>query len=667
MLKVLFLFFNLFLQSILISFIISGGEKMKEIKIFLLIIVIFLIVTSCISSNPGENESYDYVILKMDLSNVINNNSNHQAKDKNSENPYYNSNRIFDTDYYLIYQNIISGEETTYLHIDSTEVELPLTTDSVYVIALAKDNGSYIETVGFLGEPNLGLICIPTPDSTTIVDMGRLSQEISEDGLTILKPDVTTEEFANSLNFSFETLQMFGIVDVTFKNMINPDSNKNGIIDFEEGLKWDIYPGYAADNNGNLYGTTWLVFKMKNGYPNFINGKIVDAILEISEDSNDVDILHHSSNDISENGKIIGWFFEINGKKGNCNGNYVLKLYEEGVSEPHIFYFDDLRFYNPSDANEGFIFPQAIIKAYSDGKVEKVGWNWRIKKGDELLDASSELIKLLTNKNGNNRGLTIDLLPLETFYDQFYEISEIELGAYDVKWPHNIFIPELEGFDFTVSRIIDVSDKDYWTLLDVTHLKFDPLPIGTMFEMLAPYDYLPTPSNYTPQATILSLLDHKEKLAGIKYNLYYYNLINSEYRDLWLTYFPEDYWYFEAPIVNGLIRFIPPYVEFTNIEENASGTIKLSWHYSYPYFSKYPENSWFGHKPAVIEGYYDIIDSTTLALYDNNKNHILDLNVKLYENGNIEIENIRFIDINGDGLINEEDTLNLVYSDFIEQ
>lgn len=640
-------------------------KKMKVFLLFLVIAVVFLVVTNCIpnAANADDNtddntpnESYDYVILRMDLSNIV---SHHRTGGRNNESSHYTSEAL-DSDYYLIYQNMTSGEDATYLHIDSLEVELPLATDSIYVVALAKDNGNYIETVGFLGEPNFGMICIPTPESGKLIDLGSLTVEETNDGM-VLKSSISPEEFANFLDLSYETLQMFGTVDVTFKNMINPDSNRNRIIDSGEGLEWDICPGYAADNDGKLYGTIWLMFKMKRGYPDFIKGEIVDAVLEV-QDSSDVDILHHSLNDISEDGKIVGWFFEINGKEGNCDGDYVLKLYEEGRSEPHIFYFDDLRFYDSSS----LVFPQAIIRAYSDGKVERVGWKWKIKEGNELLDASPELVKRLTY-SGNNRGLTIDLLPFETFYEQFYGISEIELGAYDIEGPHNPFTPELEGLDYTVSKTVDISNEDRWTVLDVTHLQFDPFPKGTMFGILVPYDYLSTPSNYNPEATTLSLLEHKEKLMGIKYNLYYYNLVNNEYRDLWLTYFPGDYFYFEAPIVNGLIRFIPPYVEFTNTEENASGTIKLSWHFAYPYFSKYPENSWFGHKPKIIKGYYDIIDSATLALYDEHKNHIQDLNVKLYEDGTIEFKGLRIIDIDGNGLIDERDTLNLVYSNFIEQ
>jgi hypothetical protein len=233
-----------------------------------------------------------------------------------------------------------------------------------------------------------------------------------------------------------------------------------------------------------------------------------------------------------------------------------------------------LRFYNLTNSNEGFIFPEINITAYSDGKVKEIEWEWKIKTGEGLLDADSKLVELLTIKDGNNRGLMVDLIPESNFYGQFYALSEIEVGAYDVEGEHNPFIPEFEGIDYTKNEYLDVYEKDYWTLGgDVTHLKFDPIPKGTMFEVLAPYNYLSMPSNFESQSEVLPLLDNEASLVGIKYNLYYYNILYSIYREEWLYHFPEDYWYFKVPYVNGLIRFVPPYIEFTNIDQTGKGLL----------------------------------------------------------------------------------------------
>jgi hypothetical protein len=56
-----------------------------------------------------------------------------------------------------------------------------------------------------------------------------------------------------------------------------------------------------------------------------------------------------------------------------------------------------------------------------------------------------------------------------------------------------------------------------------------------------------------------------------------------------------------------------------------------------------------------------------LESYDSNNNYSGDLNVKLYKNGTIEFLNVGFIDINGNGQLNKEDLINIVYSDFVEQ
>jgi hypothetical protein len=118
-----------------------------------------------------------------------------------------------------------------------------------------------------------------------------LNIEETEEGV-VLSSSVDPSKFANALDFSFETLQNFGIVDVVFKNLVNPDSNRKEKIDFDENLKWEIFPGYAANNNGDLYDKTWIGFKMKNRYPDFIENPIYNAELEPIDNPN-IEVLLH--------------------------------------------------------------------------------------------------------------------------------------------------------------------------------------------------------------------------------------------------------------------------------------------------------------------------------------------------------------------------------------
>lgn len=83
-----------------------------------------MILVSCVSIKKSSNTDtsdntseiyiigeYDNVVLKMDLSKIVNSTSSYTSSNYTTLNYTTNTDTIFDTDYYLIYQHITSNEE----------------------------------------------------------------------------------------------------------------------------------------------------------------------------------------------------------------------------------------------------------------------------------------------------------------------------------------------------------------------------------------------------------------------------------------------------------------------------------------------------------------------------------------------------------------------------
>lgn len=675
---------------------------MKKIGIYFLIVLTFLILVSCVnikkpsntdtSNNTGEIYilgEYDDVVLKMDLSKIVNSTSNYTTLNYTT-----NADTVFDTDYYLIYQNITSNEEATYILVDSTELELPLATDSIYVIALAKDNGSYIETIGFLGEPSYGLICIPTPESGRLIDLGSLVIEETEDGV-VLSSSVDPSKFANALNIDNEKLETFGKLDLMFKNLINPDTNINGVLDIEEGLKWDIGIEIGVHNLGSLSTNAWIKFSLPKEYfiEKFGENYNISNTATLTSDNNEIRTEFWW---IEEESDRIKWIFEAlpyDLKYVSFSGRYELEVEING--ETKTFIFDDLRFFDPSKVNDGFVFPRFSIKTFSDGKIKEVSWNWKIQTGEmygdisdialgvingtidveasitefnnALKDVDPDIVKKVAYL-GKNEGLRIEFLTENGFIQGFNGDNDKHAYAPPGIERRN-FYPVDRGYEYYENGNEDLSNEDKWILCEQFQGHFDTLPKSLEIMLFGFYDILPTPSNYDPNANQVSVT--KDSLQGIWYNLYFFNKLFKSFE--WLPYNDQACLYFYLDENNNWM-FTPAYWEFT-----PDGTVAVSMNFYYPYFSKH-ESGYIGGnsnlvRPDILKGTYTILDGNKISVnlqyirgygfldsligepqntFEGEFN--FEMEIKVYENGTMEIISA---DINKDG---NSDIKNAIYS-----
>ena len=674
---------------------------MKKIGIYFLIVLTFLILVSCVNIKKPSNTDtsnntseiyilgeYDDVVLKIDLSKIVNSTSSYTTSNYTTE-----TDTVFDTDYYLIYQNITSNEEATYVTVDSTELELPLATDSIYVIALAKDNGDHIETIGFLGEPSYGLICVPTPESGRLIDLGSLIIEETEEG-TVLSSSVDPSKFANALDFDNEKLETFGMIDLMFKNLINPDTNRNGVLDIEEGLKWDIGIQNVVFSLGYFAINGWLKFSLSDECLIEIFGEIPDIsnTATLTSDNDELAIKFLGVENYSDK---VTWVFGVMPKPNilkyvSFSGRYELEV--EINEDTEKFIFDDLRFFDPSNVNDGFVFPKLSVKTYSDGKIKEVDWNWKIQTGEmypdifeiaagvfydtinveasitefnnALKDVDPDIVKRVTYI-GKHKGLEIQFLTKNGFIQGFNGDDEGYAYA-PTEWIS--FCPVDRGYEYYENGSEDFSNEDKWISYDLIHADFDTLPKGFESGLSGFYDILPTPSNYTPNATPLSLT--KDTLQGIWYNLFFFNEFYTSFE--WLPYNDQGCLYFYLDENNNWM-FTPAYWEFT-----PDGTVAVSMNFYYPYFSRHEFGDLGGVgnsiRPDILEGTYTILDNNRISvnlqyikgskerndpLFEENTfegEFNFEMEVKVYENGTMEIISA---DINND---ENPDIENAIYS-----
>lgn len=518
----------------------------KSFIISLIVLIFLLILTSCVSniSSNGSNVPTESkppegkIFLKADITKVLSGSSNYSYS-INSVNSVSNSiNSSSETDigkWHVIYENVTMGDGIRYETIDSTEVKLELEKGNIYVVGLAKKNDSgWIEMVGVLGEPYLGVTCIPvSEEATEIIDLGSL---IEDEG--ILKSEtVTPEEFSEMVGFSQEMLQEFGKSDVTFKNFLNPDININGVIDSYEGLSWGITTIYDfridKSNENPIFEVFTYLFWMDREY--VLNTYKEDfAVNAINNDilNNDKDIATLTNLDIGKSLEphfvhldleVASWYFQDEFPE---NGDYKLDALGSDTRDTHSFYFEDLRFFNPLEDFEGLITPIFETTIYSDGKVKNLSWDWKIFSSGVLVDVSEDIVRLLSNKTG--------------YFMWFYfstksEFFNGETGPSVFK----LFIPEEVVSNPYIDQTVNLESMDYWVIPNPWESVFNNgnyLMIGdTQLGFNERCNYLEKPHDFDPndEGTPLTL-DNLDNIDGTWYNLYYHNQ-NWERDDLILN------------------------------------------------------------------------------------------------------------------------------------
>ena len=104
----------------------------------------------------------------------------------------------------------------------------------------ARSIGSAITTIGNINIVSDGLDSLPTGDDTEDdVDLGPLTPA---DGT--YESGISAEEIAAGLGEDEGTLAAFGASDQLMMKALNPDINRNGIYDSDEGIEWEFGCSY---------------------------------------------------------------------------------------------------------------------------------------------------------------------------------------------------------------------------------------------------------------------------------------------------------------------------------------------------------------------------------------------------------------------------------------
>jgi len=490
---------------------------MKKARFFLLIMVscFSILLTSCISKiSPNFNKPPEgKVLLKADISQVLSN---------TNFSPKIDGLKAENTEWYVIYENVTKGDGIQYETIDSTEMELILEKSSIYVVGLAKKNDQgWIEMIGVLGDPYLGVTCIPvSDDATEVIDLGRL---IEDEGI-LRSETVSPDEFSRMLGYSKDMIQEFGKSDITFKNFLNPDINRNGVIDNSENLTWWITSLYdfKIDESAAepVFESFRYVFWINRDYvlntygEDFAVNSINSEIL-----NNDKDIATLTNLDTGEYLKpsfvhvefddYYQWYFDSSSPK---NGTYRLDAMGSETRNTYSFYFEDLCFFDPTKDFEGLITPIYKSEVYSDGKIKNLSWDWKIHTTTGMKDVSEDIVRLLSNRMG--------------YFMWFYFATKVQFFNGEVgPDTFELFIPEKVIDNPYEDQTVNLESSDYWVQpspWDAMEVRGDYLMVGnTDVAFHIRYEYLETPHDFDP--------GHKgdpptsENLNGIWYNLCYHS------------------------------------------------------------------------------------------------------------------------------------------------
>ncbi len=556
--------------------------RKRYIVMSILALIAIVMLSGCMESSVaiGKNE----VLLSMNLSNIFNKNivSNNIkgksiCKDTDSS-----------AEYYIEYEAITKDNQIHYLAVESTDVSLTLKRGEIYVIGVAHKGSDGIRTIGFIGESDLGITCIPvSEDASSVIDFGKLIEK-DVDGKIILNPDVSSDKFASMLGYSKDLLQVIGRADVTFKNMFNPDINRNGVFDKDENLRWHITAAYDFNYNNNEEPTKnslQYVLWMNTDYPQnaYGEGFWVNANGTTFNHRTDIATLTNLDNGkhtrptwvCVEMSTDYQWYFNSEG-----DGNYRLDVKGKDTNKTYSFYFDNLKFFRPDKDFEGLVYPYYQSTAYSDGKVKSISWHWYIMTQEGKEDVSSDIVKMLSDKlNG------VDMYFYFSNKDQFDNC----IDEYD---SFTLFIPQNHDIDIYQNQNVSLEDKDLWVQTnpwDVASGRGDYRMIGENdLAFHYNYHYLNKPSNFSTDSVAATVT--KDNIVGKWYNLKYH----SENYSLNI----DDF------IINrNNLSF--PSNKPAYIEINGNGTFSAYWEFNNKDYSLY------------ATGTYEVLDGSVIKLAES--------------------------------------------------
>lgn len=373
---------------------------MKTVGVLLVSLFVLIGLVACVSTqpsgpsipNPPANPTK--ILLKMDLGEAL-----PVTKQVVGE-------------FYLLYVKITerSDPELNWITIESTDLTFELKKGATYLLGIAEKTPQGIKTKGVITAGGLSAIPI-SPDATSVLDLGKIFR--GEDGF-YSKVDVG--QLANIIGYTQEVLKSFKGYDVTLKHFLNPDINKNGVFDKEEGLKWSlttmvnfyIHSGefYREYQNGDVrinekaienisqYLSSEVVLVLWLNWPDLIRG---DTVENWTCEINNSRIRNKKQDDKREGeGNDRSWwqfYFRLD-RSDVVNGSYSFSL-NNGTGRSIELELDSVNFAYSIESSEYFILPIPKAICYSNGKLKALAWRWFRWKDDTLEVADPALVRLV--------------------------------------------------------------------------------------------------------------------------------------------------------------------------------------------------------------------------------------------------------------------------------
>ncbi|QTA38090.1 hypothetical protein JYK00_00645 [Thermosipho ferrireducens] len=462
----------------------------KTIIFFVSIVFIIWLLISCSTpqfekeedgENSVENETiFDgKIIVKMDLSNVV----TLQRTELNGK-------------YYFVYVNLSGDRMIRHKTIDSTDFEFTLEKGHIYIMGIFEKTSEGILPIGIIADKSGNLTSFPiTKSATSVINLGTLVASGE-----ILSSVIPLEDFAKLLgNINVEELKQFAGYDVTLKNFLNPDVNRNSVFDDEEGIYWMERTSYDFniddldyyENPNNPFDKQ--VASVVLFWINYKNHELKTDLYTTSPCATLV-LPNGKKINSTNSGKIddYSYYFYFNpsylGEEVSFfeSGEYKITLKDLTEKRDITLKFNWF-FFNYADNLKGMIFPVTKLVAYSDGVAKSFYGKWyRVKDKESVEQVDLDLVNMIRKKDS--------YIPIYTWEDiragEVYLIKSLKNYSEDNKTIHVDFdgkMRVLRTYFFKLFRsdFVDIGNNDFPFRMRIKYLTF-PFEYGNNLDWSVP-------------------------------------------------------------------------------------------------------------------------------------------------------------------------------------
>lgn len=312
---------------------------------------------------------------------------------------------IPDANELLVYE--LTTRESARFPIDGDICSFTAVPDGIYLAGLvynpagARAPRAISDAISLIGDVSVvssDLESLPIgPDAAEEIDLGTLDDDLGS--------GLSEDEAATALGYEPATLDQYGAFDTSVRRLLNPDVNRNGTYDVDEGLLWRFTTIVAMDlDDGRLNYEQQTLPTSEFSYEWFryivwINRDYFDTIptsataqLPATLTTTDGSTTTELSTGINASGdeEVLFVFTEPPGATpvGPLDGDYVLRFGDEEL------FFDDISFLTPEAEYEGFIFPLVRAERTAAGRYTQISWKWVQIRGGTYVPADEQAVRL---------------------------------------------------------------------------------------------------------------------------------------------------------------------------------------------------------------------------------------------------------------------------------